>query len=57
MAYSQEDMQKVVNEINNGQPISISAYVGFLVDTHPNDSDLGYKIRDLIAELRKQGGE
>jgi predicted ester cyclase len=55
MAYSQEDMQKVMNEINSGQPISISTYVGYLVDTHPNDSDLGYKIRQLIAELRKPG--
>jgi hypothetical protein len=55
MAFTQHDMKKVTEDIEKGQPISITDYVAHLTATNPNDADLGAAVRELIIKLQNVG--
>lgn len=52
MAYTQEDLKKVSEDLDKGQPVSVTDYVAHLAANNPNDADLGAAVRELLAQLQ-----
>jgi hypothetical protein len=52
--YTSDELEQIANDVTQ-HPMSVTSYVGLLVDENPNDSDLGAKVRELIGQLRNPG--